>query len=82
MKVIRLPPDWSLEDYEQLDPPEDMDQEELIGRYVLIYWPQFKEWYPGRVIGMQGRRHLVIYFERSNDTPEDEDETYAERLLG
>jgi len=73
-----------LEHYEEDLYPRlsEITHAELVGRYVLVYWPQFKQWYPGRVVGIQGRRHLVTYFERSKDTPVDEDETYAERLLG
>ena len=59
-----------------------MDPSELIGRHVLVWWPQFKGWYHGVVIGMKGRRHLVKYFDRAENTPDDEDEIYEERLLG
>jgi len=31
---------------------------------------------------MKGRRHLVKYFDRAENTPEDEEEIYEERLLG
>ena len=68
MKPIVLPSTFDLEDYEQVEPPVGMTPEELIGQYVIIWWPQFKRWYPGRFVGMQGQRHLVTYFERSKDT--------------
>jgi transposase InsO family protein len=82
VETILLPEDFDLSKWEELEPPLDIEPKELVGSYVLIWWPQFRRWYPGRVTGMQGRRHLVTYFERSKDTPEGEDETYGEMLIG
>ena len=68
--------------WEEKDVPPGLTVDYLVGRMVLIYWSMFKVWYTGRVIGRQGRRHLVKYFHRSLDTPEGEEEIYAERLIG
>ncbi len=81
-KTITLPNHFDLEEWNVLEPPTDVTRESLVGRHVLIWWPKFKKFYPGRIVGIQGRKHLVTYFERSKDTPEEEDETYAEMLLG
>ena len=69
-------------DWKEQEPDPNMDPEELVGRHVLVWWPKFKAWYHGVVIGTKGRRHLVKYFDRADNTPEDKDEIYEERLLG
>ena len=81
-EAIRLPTHFDLDEWEAIDPPTDVTRESLVGRYVLVYWPKFKKYYPGRIVGLHGKKHLVTYFERSKDTPKEEDETYAEKLLG
>ena len=68
--------------WEEQEVPPEMTADRLIGQMVYIYWSVFKTWYAGRVIGRQGRRHLVKYFHRSSNTPQDEEEIYAERLIG
>jgi len=72
----------SIYDWEEEEPDLQMDPERLIGKYVLVYWNRFKNWYAGLVIGRKGKRHLVKYIDQPEDAPEDEEEIYPEKLLG
>jgi hypothetical protein len=67
---------------EEEDPDLSLEPKDLIGKRVLVWWPSMKNWYKGRVITHKGKRHLVRYDERSSSTPDDEDESYWEYLLG
>ena len=82
MKEPKMEGDFHLDQWEQREAPLGMTADELVGQMVYIYWSMFKTWYAGRVLGRQGRRHLVKYFHRSLDTPQDEEEIYAERMIG
>ena len=82
MDVPEPEEEFHLDEWKQREPPLEMTADELIGRMVLVYWSMFKTWYAGRVLGRQGRRHLVKYFHRSFNTPDDEEEIYAEKMIG
>ena len=82
MKEPKIEGEFHLDQWEQREAPLGMTADELVGQMVYVYWSMFKTWYAGRVLGRQGRRHLVKYFHRSLDTPQDEEEIYAERMIG
>lgn len=67
---------------DEQDPDLQMDPKDLIGKRVLVWWPTLKNWYKGQVVAIKGKRHLVRYDERSSNTPDGEDESYWEYLLG
>ena len=70
------------DEWEELQPDLSMNPKDPINQHILVWWPKFKNWYHGKVVGQRGKRHLVHYFDRSSETPEDEDEIYEEKLLG
>lgn len=67
-------------EYKAVKPPRNIKADDLIGRRVRVWWPTLKRWYDGTVIARKGQRHVVRYDDRSDNTPEDEEEDYFERL--
>eukprot|EP01121_Diplochlamys_sp_Union-15-3_P009686 TRINITY_DN2647_c0_g1_i2.p1 TRINITY_DN2647_c0_g1~~TRINITY_DN2647_c0_g1_i2.p1 ORF type:complete len:1234 (+),score=100.53 TRINITY_DN2647_c0_g1_i2:684-4385(+) len=60
-----------------VDPPTNLKPKELIGRRVSVYWPKFKQFFAGRVVGMRKTSHEIRY---DDADPKSKDETYFERL--
>ena len=72
----------SNESWTEVTPDPTIKPKELIGEQIRVWWPTLKCWYDGTIVGLKGTRHLIRYDDRSDDTPENEDEEYFEHLLG
>jgi len=81
-ELIKDPEETDEGSWKEIEPDLTVDPTTLLGKHVLVWWPQFKNWYHGVVVGQKGKRHLVKYFDRSTSTPDDEEEIYEEKLIG
>lgn len=73
--VIKKPPEPPCYTEEMVDPPADLNVESIVGKRISIYWPSWKEWRTGLVIGYTTTkaRNLIYYDERSTDCSPSED---------
>jgi len=66
----------------EADPDPTLGPKDIIGKCITVWWPTLKKWYPGVVVAHKKTRHLVRHDERSKNTPDGEDESYFEHLIG
>ena len=61
-------------DEEEVDPTQDIDADNIIGKRISVYWKRYKQFYRGTVTARDKQKHVIKY---------DEDgDSYTAKLFG
>ena len=62
------------EDCVAIDPPNDINHVNVVGKRIRVWWPSFHDWRDGTVVKRDKKRHIIRY--------DFDNEEYYEKLIG